>query len=76
MVYAEGGNTSTEDVPEDERRRFSLSDDDIHELAKQAVIIEEHYGRPMDIEWGKTAQMARFTYFKRVPRPFRAEQGE
>ena len=35
------------------RNRFSLSDDDVEQLARHAVAIEEHYGRPMDIEWGK-----------------------
>ena len=43
----------TVDVPTDDRARFSLSDEDVHELARQAVIIENHYDRPMDIEWGK-----------------------
>jgi len=43
----------TVDVPEELRRRYSISDDDAIELAKYAVIIEKHYGRPMDIEWGK-----------------------
>ena len=38
------------------RNRFSISDEDITELAKYAVIIENHYGRPMDIEWGKDGQ--------------------
>ena len=33
--------------------RFSISDADVHELARQALIIEQHYGRPMDIEWAK-----------------------
>jgi len=41
------------DVPEDERHRFSLSDEDVIELARSAIRIERHYGRPMDIEWGK-----------------------
>jgi len=41
----------TERVPKRERDTFSLSDKQIHELAKYALIIEEHYGRPMDIEW-------------------------
>ncbi|MCV5232225.1 phosphoenolpyruvate synthase, partial [Escherichia coli] len=53
MVYAEGGGVAAVDVPEEERRRFCLSDDDLTELARQCLIIEEHYGRPMDIEWGK-----------------------
>ena len=36
-----------------ERHRFSLNDEDVLELARYALIIEKHYGRPMDIEWGK-----------------------
>ena len=43
----------TIDVPREDRSRFSLSDEDVHELARQAVIIENHYRRPMDIEWGR-----------------------
>jgi len=41
------------DVPDAERHRFSLSDQDVIELARIGVRIERHYGRPMDIEWGK-----------------------
>ena len=41
------------EVPESERRRFSLNDADVEELARYALIIEKHYGRPMDIEWGQ-----------------------
>jgi hypothetical protein len=43
----------TVDTPPEQRNRYSLSDADVIELAKYAVIIEKHYGRPMDIEWGK-----------------------
>ncbi len=57
MIYAQGNDrgqaTTTIDVPEKEQRRFCLSDDDVLDLARQAVIIEKHYGRPMDIEWAK-----------------------
>ncbi|HEU4622929.1 MAG TPA: phosphoenolpyruvate synthase [Burkholderiaceae bacterium] len=49
----EEGRVKTIDVPTSERNRYSLTDDDVIELAKYAVIIEKHYGRPMDIEWGK-----------------------
>ena len=48
-----GKSTRVVDVPEAERHRFSLSDDETLELARYAVAIERHYGRPMDIEWGK-----------------------
>ncbi|CAH2893063.1 MAG: Phosphoenolpyruvate synthase (EC [uncultured Paraburkholderia sp.] len=43
----------TVDVPHEQRNRFSITDEDVIELAKYAVIIEKHYERPMDIEWGK-----------------------
>ncbi len=48
-----GKSTVTVDVSHAERDRFSLSDADVLELARYAVIIENHYGRPMDIEWGR-----------------------
>ncbi len=56
MVYAEEGAASpvrTEPVPEAMRPVFSITDAEIQELAKQAMQIELHYGRPMDIEWAK-----------------------
>ena len=56
MIYAEAGSAErvkTVDVAPAQRRQFSLNDADILELAKQALQIEEHYGTPMDIEWGK-----------------------
>jgi pyruvate,water dikinase len=56
MVYAEAGSAErvkTVEVAPAQRRQFSLNDADILELAKQALQIEEHYGAPMDIEWGK-----------------------
>ena len=46
----------TVEVSPELRNRFSISDEDVTELAKYAVIIEKHYGRPMDIEWGKDGQ--------------------
>ncbi len=48
-----GRLVKTVDTASDQRNRFSLSDDDVVELARYALVIEEHYGRPMDIEWGK-----------------------
>ncbi|MBI3171757.1 MAG: phosphoenolpyruvate synthase, partial [Hydrocarboniphaga effusa] len=44
------------DVPAAERAKFSLNDDEIQALARQALTIEQHYGRPMDIEWGRDGQ--------------------
>ena len=43
----------TTDVPTELRNRYSLSDADVEQLARYALVIEDHYGRPMDIEWGK-----------------------
>ncbi|MDX5362529.1 MAG: phosphoenolpyruvate synthase [Pseudazoarcus pumilus] len=51
-----GKSVRTVDVAEADRQRFSLSDEDVLELARYAVIIEKHYGRPMDIEWGKDGE--------------------
>ncbi len=48
-----GKSTITEDVPEAQRHQFSINDEEVMELARYAQIIEKHYGRPMDIEWGK-----------------------
>ena len=50
---AAGKSVRTEDVPQADRDRFSLTDADVLELARTALLIEKHYGRPMDIEWGK-----------------------
>ncbi len=49
----EPGRVKTVDVSHEHRNRYSISDEDVIELAKYAVIIEHHYRRPMDIEWGK-----------------------
>ncbi len=48
-----GKLVKTVDVPTEMRNRYSLSDRDVEQLAAQALVIEQHYGRPMDIEWGK-----------------------
>jgi len=57
MVFHEdraaGRSTSIEEVPQNERDSFSLNDKEVLELARYAMAIEQHYGRPMDIEWGK-----------------------
>jgi len=55
MVYSNvpGERVRTEDTPAELRNKFSISDADVEELSKQALVIEQHYGRPMDIEWGK-----------------------
>ena len=53
MIYASDGDApvTTVSVDEADRRRFCLTDEQVEELARQAIHIEHHYGRPMDIEW-------------------------
>ena len=53
MVYGDGTAVETVSVDEKQQLQFSLSDSDVTKLAEMAVKIEKHYGRPMDIEWGK-----------------------
>jgi len=56
MIYAPAGSAErvqTVEVPEADRRRFCLEDRDLITLARQALLIEEHYRRPMDIEWAR-----------------------
>ena len=55
MVWRDGVNV-VENTPVELRRQFSLTDADVLELARQAVTIENHYGRPMDIEWAKDGE--------------------
>ncbi|KEF33610.1 phosphoenolpyruvate synthase [Deinococcus sp. RL] len=75
MVYAEGGGVEAVDVPEAERQRFCLSDDDLTELARQCVTIEEHYGRPMDIEWGKDGRDGRMYILQARPETVQSRSG-
>ena len=60
MIYrdaADGGSpVETVDVERDARLRFALDDAELVELARHAMIIEEHYGRPMDIEWARDGE--------------------
>src|SRR6201995_4993254 len=60
MIFTEdrtvGRTTEFVEVAEAERGLLSLTDDEVGELARHALVIEDHYGRPMDIEWGKDGQ--------------------
>ena len=60
MTYSEdaghGRQVKIVDTVEAERNRFCITDEEVMALAKQALIIEQHYGRPMDIEWAKDGQ--------------------
>src|SRR5918995_2511926 len=78
MVYADPGSNErvkTVDVANDERNRFSISDADILELAKQALIIEDHYGCPMDIEWGKDGETGKIYILQARPETVQSRAG-
>jgi pyruvate,water dikinase len=72
---ASGRLVQTEDTPADLRHRYSLSDADISELAHYALIIEQHYGRPMDIEWGKDGQDGRLYVLQARPETVKSQVG-
>jgi len=79
MVYApaaeSGKRVVTVDVPDADRMRFCLSDEDLLELARQALVIEEHYGCPMDIEWGKDGQTGRIYILQARPETVQSRAG-
>jgi pyruvate,water dikinase len=83
MVYAEPDTTSadgspvrTEEVPEEARQRFSISDQEIEDLARQAVLIEQHYGRPMDIEWAKDGTDGKLYVVQARPETVQSRSGQ
>src|ERR1700677_4955682 len=78
MVYGEPGSKDrvrTVDVAAAERNRFSLTEEDIAELAKQALIIEKHYGTPMDIEWGKDGATGKIYILQARPETVQSRAG-
>jgi pyruvate,water dikinase len=79
MVYAPPSQAEkrvlTVDVPEAERMRFCISDADIVELARQALVIERHYGCPMDIEWGKDGDTGQIYVLQARPETVQSRAG-
>ena len=71
----EGRAVRTVDVPVSERNRFSLTADEIIELARYAVIIEKHYQRPMDIEWGRDGIDGKIYILQARPETVKSQQG-
>jgi pyruvate,water dikinase len=69
-----GRSVRTVDVPIGMRNRYSLDDAEIVELAKYAVIIEKHYGRPMDIEWGKDGIDGKIYILQARPETVKSQQ--
>ena len=78
MVYANskehGKQVQIEDVPEALCNRFSLTDLEVEELSRQALQIEKHYGRPMDIEWAKDGHNGRLYIVQARPETVRSNQ--
>ena len=78
LVYASGAtarSTVTVEVPAPDRDRFCITDADTIELARFAVEIERHYGRPMDIEWGKDGRDGRIYILQARPETVKARAG-
>ncbi|MEE8464467.1 MAG: phosphoenolpyruvate synthase, partial [Gammaproteobacteria bacterium] len=79
MVYEDdpetGHTVKTVDVEPADRRRFSLSDSEIHELSRQALIIEKHYQRPMDIEWGRDGANEKLYILQARPETVQSRSG-
>ena len=65
----------TVDVPVSERNRYSLSDEEVIELARYATIIEKHYQRPMDIEWGRDGIDGKIYILQARPETVKSQQG-
>ncbi|MCU5774944.1 phosphoenolpyruvate synthase [Erwiniaceae bacterium BAC15a-03b] len=76
MVYADskehGEQVRIEDVPQGDRDRFCLTDDEVQALAQQAVQIEKHYQRPMDIEWAKDGHTGKLFIVQARPETVRS----
>ena len=73
---SQGRTVQTVDTPVEQRARFSLSDDEVIELARYATIIEKHYGRPMDIEWGKDGIDGQLFILQARPETVKSQQGK
>jgi pyruvate,water dikinase len=69
-----GRSVRTVDVPVELRNRYSLTDAEVVELARYAVTIEQHYGRPMDIEWGKDGRDGKLYILQARPETVKSQQ--
>ena len=70
-----GKSVITEDVAESLRHQFSINDEEVMELARYAMIIEAHYGRPMDIEWGKDGIDGKLYILQARPETVQSQSG-
>ena len=78
MVYAaskeHGKQVQIEDVPAELSQHFSLTDAEVEQLARQALLIEQHYGRPMDIEWAKDGHTGQLYIVQARPETVRSNE--
>ncbi|OYU32995.1 MAG: phosphoenolpyruvate synthase [Comamonadaceae bacterium PBBC2] len=72
---ASGKLVKTTDVPTELRNRYSLTDADVEQLARYALVIEEHYGRAMDIEWGKDGLDGQLYILQARPETVKSQAG-
>ncbi len=72
---ASGKLVTTTDTATEQRNRYSLTDADVLELAAYALVIEQHYGRPMDIEWGKDGQDGKLYILQARPETVKSRSG-
>ena len=72
---AAGKSVRTVDVPETLRHQFSINDAEVEELGRYAMIIEKHYGRPMDIEWGKDGNDGKLYILQARPETVKSQEG-
>ncbi len=72
---ASGQLVKTVDVPTEMRNRYSLTDDEVEQLARYAMVIEKHYGRPMDIEWGKDGTDGQLYILQARPETVKSQAG-
>jgi pyruvate,water dikinase len=63
------------DTPPEQRNRYSITDADVIELSKYALVIEQHYGRPMDIEWGRDGQDGQLYILQARPETVKSRAG-
>lgn len=71
-----GKSVQVVDVPLADRKQFSITNEEITELAKYALIIEEHYGRPMDIEWGRDGVDGKLYILQARPETVKSQEKE
>ncbi len=78
MIYGDEGSTTrsvkTVEVEKEERNQFSLTNEELTELATQAITIEKHYGQPMDIEWAKDGDSGKLFIVQARPETVKSRQ--